>query len=283
MPAEWDDEFAQIDDPLIPPPRKPSVGLWIAVVLLIVAVAIALYVFFRREPVTDQTTASATKPSAATASGRPLGGDAAPIDLPPLDQSDALVRQLVRQLSTHPQVAAWLATEGLIRNFTVVVGNIAEGKTPAPVLKALRPSGRFEATGPFGDTRIEPRSYGRYTGLADAVASIDPAASARLYTLLKPRIEEAYAELGNPDMTFDRTLERAIVQLLQTPIPTGPIRVEPQGATGYRFADGSLEELTGAQKQLLRMGPQNGRTIQQRLRAIALALNIPAERLPELP
>ena len=108
---------------------------------------------------------------------------------------------------------------------------------------------------------------------------MDAAGIARLYTVLKPRIEEASAELGNPE-PFDRTLERAIVLLLDTPIPAGPIRVEPQGATAYRYDSELFEALKPAQKQLLRMGPEHARAVQAKLRAIAHELKIPADRVP---
>jgi len=88
------------------------------------------------------------------------------------------------------------------------------------------------------------------------VASIDPAGGARLYATLKPRIEEAHRDLGYLDTPFDRMLERAIVLLLKAPVQEGPVRVEPRGIV-YGFADADLEELTAAQKQLLRMGPRN--------------------------
>ncbi len=68
--------------------------------------------------------------------------------------------------------------------------------------------------------------------------------------------------------------------LIGTPIPNDPIAVVPKGI-GYAFADSRLENLTAAQKQLLRMGPENARTIQRSLREIALALGIPPERLPD--
>ena len=58
-----------------------------------------------------------------------------------------------------------------------------------------------------------------------------------------------------------------------------PVRVEPHGI-GYAFADPALEDLAPAQKQLLRMGSRNVRTIQASLRAIASAIGIPAQRLP---
>jgi hypothetical protein len=175
-------------------------------------------------------------------------------------------------------VTAWLATDGLVRNFTAVVANIADGQPFAGLLRPLRPAPGFAVIERDGSLYIDPRSYERYAGFAEGVAAVDPAAAAQLYSTLKPRIEEAYRELGQGDASFDRPLERAIVLLLATPIPAGPVRVEPHGI-GYAFADERLEGLRPAQKQLLRMGPENARAIQATLRAIAVALGIPLERL----
>jgi hypothetical protein len=58
------------------------------------------------------------------------------------------------------------------------------------------------------------------------------------------------------------------------------VRVQPRGGFGYEFTSPNLEALTGAQRQLLRTGPDNVRAIQAALRNIALALGIPSERLP---
>jgi hypothetical protein len=209
-----------------------------------------------------------------------LGGDVAPLNLPPVDQSDAAVAALVKALSSHPRVAAWLATKGLVRNFTVVVENIAAGKTPAMHLHALALSSPFQTSGSPDRLAIDARSYRRYDMLAAAVASIDPAGAARLYGGLRPRIDEAYRDLGH-ETSFDAALERAIVLLLETPSPEAPVRLaRPVKGVAYPFADARLEGLSAAQKQLVRMGPENARKIQASLRAIALALGVPAERLP---
>ena len=254
-------------------------GFVVAVTPLIAAAAVAAYIVFGGRQ-TPNTLTRAPEPVKQTEQAvQPLGGEAASIVLPPLEASDAVVRDLVKQLSSHPRVAAWLATDGLIRNFTVVVANVAEGKTPARHLGTLRPSTTFRVIERGGDLSIDPRSYERYDGLAAAAASLDAGGSARLYATLKPRIEEAYRELGVVDTPFDRTLERAIVVLLSTPVPDGPLRVEPRGI-GYGFAAPNMEGLSAAQKHLLRTGPGNIRAIQTSLRDIALALGIPAERLP---
>jgi hypothetical protein len=211
---------------------------------------------------------------------QPLGRDAERIAVPPLDESDVLVRELVRKITSHPRVLAWLATNGLIRNFAVVVENVAGGVTPAKQLRVLRPVSAFAVVERNGQRFVDPRSYQRYDAIADAVASIDPPGASRLYATLKPRIGEAYAQLGQPASSFDGALERAIVALLQTPVVNGPVRVESKGGTGYRYADPHLEGLTAAQRQLLRTGPGNVRKIQSALRQLAIALGVPPGRLP---
>jgi hypothetical protein len=258
--------------------RRGAPWLWLVVAALALATAGAVYLVLGRTPRASPVTADQRRAGPA-APVRPLGGDAAAITVPPLDQSDPVVRELVRQITAHPRIAAWLATDGLIRTITVAVENVASGKTPASRFGVLRPASGFETIARGEDVHISPRSYARYDDLADAIASIDAAGAARVYATLKPRIEEAYRDLGYPDTPFDRTLERAIVSLLRTPAPVESPRLEPKGI-GYAYADPALEGLTAAQKQLLRMGPRNVRVVQSALREIALALGIPAERLP---
>lgn len=252
---------------------------WIlAVVVLAIGIGTGWFYFKTRlgQSDTSQTNAETAAPAAPA---RPLGGQGDAIELPPLDQTDALVRQLVGALSSHPTVAAWLATDGLLRSFTVAVENVADGNTPARRLPALRPAGQFRVTEDDDDVLIDARSYERYAPLAAAIDSLNAEGTARLYSTLKPRLEEAYAELGR-QRSFDVALEQAFVEMLRTPALDGQVRVVPKGATLYAFEDPRFERLTAAQKQLARMGPRNVRVIQDKLRQIALALGIPPERLP---
>ena len=264
-----------------PPPRRSSTrptGVWVAVAVLIAAAGVAAYVAFAWRP-HPPTPSAAPGPAATKEPPRSLGGKAEPVTLPPLDASDTLVRTLVQALSENPAIVAWLPTKGLIRNVTVVVANIADGATPKKHLTVLRPSSAFRIVERDGHAYVDPRSYDRYTVFADAIASVDPAGAARLYATLKPRIEEAHRDLGSADRSFDRTLERAILALLDTPVVDGSVLLKPKGI-GYAYADERIESLTGAQKQLLRMGPRNVRIIKIRLRDIGLALGIPQAQLP---
>ena len=272
------------DRPIIlPPPVESSQnGLKIAgAVVLVIAVAATGYLVFRNRQVAAPPSAPAATPApAATEVSKGLGADGPAIDLPPLDESDDVVRGLVKELSSNPSVAAWLMTRNLIRNFTVVVSNIAAGDPAARQVTVLRTKGAFQVEERGEDLFINSRGYSRYLPLATAASSVSPEDAAKLYTTLKPRIDEAYAELGLTGTTFDQTLERAIVLLLKTPVPEGRVPVEPSGAVGYRFASPELEKLTPTQKLLIRFGPDNQRAVQTSLRNIALALGIPPERLP---
>jgi Protein of unknown function (DUF3014) len=265
--------------PSVPPQRRRASALWILALLLLAAAGAAVYYLYRPQEVQNAET-SAAKPAAAGKDARSaLGGDPMKVDLPPLEESDEIVRRLVSALSSHPSVSAWLATQGLVRNFTVVVSNIAEEDPPLVHVMRLRPAGRFEVIERNGEMTIDPRTYQRYTPLATAVSSIDPEGAARLYATLKPIIEQAHRDLGYGNTSFDATLERAIVKLLSTPVVREPVRVEPHGI-GYRFEDPQIEALTPAQKHLLRFGPGNGQMVRHALRSIAVALGIPKERLP---
>jgi len=263
----------------LPPASRPPSFVPLIVGTLVVIAGAGAYIFTRQDAATPAPSGSTTSTEATVESPRPLGADVVPIDLPPLEASDPLVRELVRALSSHPRLVAWLTTDGLIRNFTVVVDNVAAGRTPANHLRVLRPTGGFRPIEAGGAMVMDLRSYDRYNDLAAAAASVDAAGAARLYATLKPRIEDAYRELGL-DAPFDRALERAIVHLLQAPPLQGEISLVPRGAL-YDYNDSRIERLSQAQKQLIRMGPQNMRVIQRKLRDIALGLGIPPERLTE--
>ena len=60
-------------------------------------------------------------------------------------------------------------------------------------------------------------------------------------------------------------LEKAIISLLSTPIPSGDLAVHPSGAVVYSYADEGLESLNGAQKHLMRMGPRNARLVKDNI------------------
>lgn len=202
------------------------------------------------------------------------------IDLPPLDETDPLIRDLVSALSSHPRVAAYLTTDNLVRNMTVVVVNIADGRTPSGHLRAVRPTGDFQVREDGVQLVIDRRTYQRYNDHAAAIQGLDAQGVARFYATIRPRIDDAYRDLGQPHGSFDDSLRRAIVELLRTPIPEGEVRVRGD-SVAYTYDDARLESLSQAQRQFLRMGPENMRIVKAKLREVAHHVGIPPASLPQ--
>ena len=261
--------------PDMPPPRRPNYTVWATAIAAVIVVAGGVwYVTSQKE---SSSPPAATVPDAPPAAvpERPEAPlvKAADIDLPPLPETDPIVRELVARLSSQPTIAAWLATKGLIVNFTVATLNIAEGRTPAQFLRPIAPRGRFRTTSAGEELFVDPRSYERYNPHGDAVAALDSVGTASLYLTLKPRIADAYRELGYPEGDFDRVLERAIGLLLQTPVLDEKVALHPNAVT-FAYSDPKLESLSPAQKQLLRLGPRNGQAVRGKLEEIAALLKL---------
>lgn len=281
-PSDFEDlELGISGDGEGPHRRRSRSAAWLWAILAVLLVAAGSWWWFvgrSRSP-----SGQATAPPEATLPAPPpaTGPQQPPAPLPDLDQSDALVRELVRQLSARPGLAAWLVGDDLVRRFVVVVDNVAEGVSPRSHLPSLAPRSGFQVARPNGRIVIDPASYHRYDDVADTFAAIDPAGAAAAYRRLKPLLQQAYRQLGYPDRDFDDTLRRAMARVLRTPIVAGPVELEP-GVSSYRFADPDLESLSPAQKHLLRMGPDNLRKVQGEVLRLAAALGIPAGELPRI-
>ncbi|HEY0873141.1 MAG TPA: DUF3014 domain-containing protein [Vicinamibacterales bacterium] len=273
--------MADIDDVKLektappPPPPQPRWIPILGIIVLVIALG-AVWYYFQQE--SDLDTAAGQRP-AVPAPGEGRIAEPQPVDLPPLDESDAFVRDMVGQLSQHPVVMSLLATDGLIRTFAVSMMNIADGDTPSRHLNTIKPERTFAVRKQRTQTVISPESYARYDTHAAAISGLDAAGVAKAYNTLKPRIQEALREVRGSNADIDRTMERAIVQLLSAPVVEGDV-VVVQDIVGYSYADPTLASLSRAQQQLVRMGPENTRRVQQKLREVAAQLGIDPSSLP---
>jgi hypothetical protein len=254
----------------IAPERKRSGLTSLAVIgiagLAVGALAAWWWMQTHRAPVT------APAATAGTESSVPIPAEPERI-LPPLAQMDTFLRALLGSLSSHPDLARWLATDDLIRQMANGIDRIARGQNPARDVPTLRPNGEFQIARRGKVTTIDPASFRRYDNLARLVQSLDPKAVAEAYRTIYPRLDEAYRAQGRSEGHVDGAVTAALQLLIDTPIPNEPVAIIPgQGAT-FAFADPRYERLTPAQKQLLRMGPDNARRIQTRLREIRDAIS----------
>jgi hypothetical protein len=184
------------------------------------------------------------------------------------DEGDeGLFRDAVARLSTHPELASYLIHDRLLRRFVLAVDAVAGGYSPADEVEFLRPARPFIVREDEGRLVIASGSYRRYEVVADVFTSLDTDGAIEIYRRFAPRLEAIYQEVGWANDAFDTRLREAVDHLLEVETPNGQIEVE-QRAIVYAFAEDRFENLTGAQKHFLRMGPRNVAAIQAKLREL---------------
>ncbi|MFZ0499643.1 MAG: DUF3014 domain-containing protein [Steroidobacteraceae bacterium] len=243
---------------------------WSAGIVIAAAIAIGVYYrYYSPAPATPPPQPAVTpQPAAppAPAIQHPIppeaGQQQAP--LPPLDQSDPVVRDSLTGLLGKPAVAKFLVPHEIVRDFVVTVDNLPRKKVAAE-LRPLQPTtGDTAVDTQAGQTTLSDQNYARYAPIMQVVNAADPKALAGVYFRLYPLFQQAYENLGYPGKYFNDRLVLAIDSLLATPNVPGPIYlVRPK--VFYQFSDPKLEALPAGQKLLIRMGPQNASIIKAKL------------------
>jgi hypothetical protein len=250
------------------PPSAPTRWVILAAVVVVAGSVVAWWWLSRAQPIAAPPPAAAPT-DVSVDSTRPKRQ---PVDLPPLDASDDVLRRLVSQLSSNPLLARLLATTGLARAATLTVVQIAQGRTPSLPLAPMRPSTRIAILG-TGSARIDPQSYHRWDAATAALVSIRPDELAQVYVNVKPLIDQAYRDLGYQDGNFDDAIAKAMAVLRETPdVLAEPVLLQRPGY--FEFEDPALRALLPVQKQLLLVGPENRRRIGAWLDELAKSLDL---------
>ncbi len=268
--------------------NKPVVIALVVVGLAVLGMIAYFATQAPEEPVTTQPIAiPAPEPAPAIVEPEPMPEPPPapePIELPPepepepafvlplLDDSDQLIRDGIVGLTRHEGINGWITPNQLIRKFVAFVDGVANGQVVKEPVRTLAPSSSFKVQ-QLDDSvfLMDNTNYQRYDRFGDIVASVNARRSAEFYHLVKPLLQNAVSELGYRDRNFDDVVFSAIGRLLETPVIDEPVRlVRP--VVIYEYESRRLEELSSAQKQLLRMGPRNTRIVQDKLRELALEL-----------
>ena len=278
------DELHRDEEPLEEPTeeRRKIWGLAVAILAILAVVAVLYYFFFMKKPGPPAAAPAAESALTAESEKAPAAPGLEPLAFPavPLAASDEAVRQFAAAMSVNPEFAKWILTKDLIRTFVVSVDNVANGLSPKTHIDFFSPEGGFRVARTKNGTIVDPATYARYAPVVGVVQSIDPTAAVRLYRAVEPLLQEAYNELGYPGVDFDDTVVRAMSELLETPVVEGPIRLE-QKVLSYAMTDETLEGLSAAQKQLLRMGPKGVQAVHDKIRQVAALLGVASSRLPQ--
>ncbi|RUO75652.1 DUF3014 domain-containing protein [Pseudidiomarina taiwanensis] len=189
--------------------------------------------------------------------------------LPAMAESNA---EILAELEQAEQSIAPLNSEQLIRDGVVFVDNLRRGLVIRDKALVEGPKNRFRVLEQDSKLYIDPRSYDRYNTLVDWFVSLDNQIVVQLFERYQPLLSEALAEIGYPDADPKEVLNEAFEMVLATPNVGTVIELSDETVM-YKFADEQLEALPDAQKQMLRMGPDNIRRVKLKIEALQLELN----------
>lgn len=270
-------------------PRKNSSTTMVVIVVLAVVAAAAAFFFLRDDaPVPTQTV---TSPVAVASQAAAASSAAAPIveyqppqpvvevePLPLLNDSDSNVLAALQQLRGEGLLQL-LVPEEVLRKFVLAVNNVAEGKviheyrpviSPPPPFISDTFSVMVEGTAVYQE-RVSASNFQRYEPYVTTLALIDSDAAVAVYRRFYPLLEEAFRELGLKKPNFHSVMIAAIDNILAAPDAKGDLLlVHPK--VFYQYADPALETLPQTHKMMLRMGPENARSVKASLRQLRARL-----------
>lgn len=191
--------------------------------------------------------------------------------LPELEASDADYTQDL--LAVSPQLKLGVFKNEQIRKTIFSINDIAQGlRPPLKHLREIPFTQPFSVTQEGGGIYMSTQGYHRYDEIAQAINSIDTRGAVALYKKYLPLFQSVFSEFSYPDnyQVLD-SIKAATGKVLQAPVITEKIQlVRP--SVRYKFADPELEKLSALDKQMLRMGPDNTRLIQNKMRELVQAL-----------
>src|SRR5579883_2742302 len=247
--------------------RRDSAAQWIAIIVLAVIVAVAVWLFVFQRPSPRGPAPAALNPTPASVSSAPhypISAARVPVSastapLPPLQDSDAGVLQALLAL---------LVRQAIIPDIVATVDALPRQQLGSTRILPLRTPASAFAVSQTGDQQtISPQNYQRYDAYMRVLESADLKALVAWYVHDYPLFQQAYRELGYPKAYFNDRLIATIDNLLAAPEPTQPPTVRKQGAF-YVYTDPALENLSAGQKMLIHAGPQNEAKIKAKLREI---------------
>ncbi len=202
---------------------------------------------------------------------------APPVPLPELEASDADVTARLSQLMGRKNVLTFLQLDGFVRRVVATVDNLPRSQASPTRWPVVPTPQRFSTLkGPDGVERIHPDNTRRYAPFVKLVESVGTGQAVAVYRGLYPLFQQAYEELGFPGRYFNDRLVQVLDHLIDTPVPAGSLEVTLVDVKGsvaslrpwvrYELADPALESMSAGRKMLMRLGPDQQRRMQAKLR-----------------
>ena len=189
-----------------------------------------------------------------------------PFVLPDLPSSDGAFRETMTMVS--PGLAPWLSADQLIVKYVFIANDFSQGLWIEKHMRFLKQAQPFSVEETANGLFMSKQSYHRYDKLAAAIDAMNVRSTLAVYKKFRPLMLQVFAEFSYPaDHTLEDIFEKTASEILAAPVIEEPVALVRPSVL-YKFADKKLEVLSPVSKQMIRMGPENTRIIQNKIRQL---------------
>ena len=173
-----------------------------------------------------------------------------------------LLKEVAPSLSDNALWLAFAKHPEALNVFAKATEQLANGNRPLAVatLEFLPKPSPFRAErADDGGYVISQETERRFSPVLDAILSIPADKAAELIRQLEPDLDDViHDKFGYPpETTFKKLYLDALTTILTTPVPEKPLQLVKLTDTLYKYAIPELEELSDAQKFIMRLGIAN--------------------------
>ena len=192
-----------------------------------------------------------------------------------LAAAEQRLAELAGELSDHPVWRLCLAQDKPLVRLVRLCDDLANGSRSLASLDFLRQPQPFAAARTAdGRLVISQATRERYAPAVQMFTALPALPVAKLYLLLESALQEACESLGYHGVHVRTIVTAAANQILVIPqADTEPSLVQ-QGPGKYCWENPQLEQLTPAQKLLLRLGQENLRLVRNKVEEIGMAIGL---------
>lgn len=178
-----------------------------------------------------------------------------------LVDSDSAVRRNFASLSNLPFYKALWRPNDLLQRWVTFTFGLSKGQVMRQVVSLPSPKVSFPVRRVGTRYFLDESGFERYNTYIKTLQSISPATWAENFHYFRPLLEKIFGQMGYDESDFDNTVTKALHEIITANIPTGAMELKAPSAM-YIFVDESLENMTPLQKQMVRMGPNNAKVLQ---------------------
>ncbi len=192
--------------------------------------------------------------------------------LPNLENSDTDFK--IRLEAVSKSLTDWFAIQHSIKKYIVIINDLSHNqiifkhrsflKMPEKIIVQEDAQGLYLAT----------ESYRRFDTLANAIGAIDVKKGLELFLLFKPLFDQVFKEFAYPaEYKLEDIFLKAAASVIEAPVIETRLALN-RDSVRYKYSDIKVESLNAVKKQMLRMGPENTKKIQAKLRELVEAVAV---------